>query len=138
MSTPGIYEAFETDTDAEKDGQWVTGIREGMDVLVARFGNERYRKSFQRRIKPYRQQFDRDALPEEKLIEITVEAMADGILLNWRGDGFVDRSGEAMSYTREAAVTLLNDLPEFRDEVLGISREFETFRKHVDEEAAKN
>ena len=134
----GIYAAYETDKAAETEGQWVTGLRQGMDVKVARFGNEKYRKSFQRRIKPFRQQFDRDAMDEGKLTEIMIAAIADGILIDWNGPGFVDRDGNALEYSRDAAVTLLTDLPDFREDIIALSREAETYRKQDQEESAGN
>jgi len=133
-----IYDAYETDKTAEDEGQWVRGLREGMNVKVARFGNERYRATFQRRIRPYRQQFDRGSLSEEKTSEIMVESIADAILLDWDGPGFVDREGNALPYSRDAAVTLLTDLPDFRDDIIALSREAETFRLEYREESAGN
>lgn len=135
---PSIYEAFETDTDAEVDGQWVRGIREGMNVLVARWGNTRYRKMFQRLIKPVRQQFDRGTLSDEEITKLTTQCMAETILLDWDGPAFVTREGEPLEFSREAAVQLMTDLPDFRDELVALARETETFRIAAREESAGN
>ena len=135
---PSIYATFETDRDAEVGGQWVRGIREGMDVRVARWGNERYRKMFNRLIKPVRQQFDRGLLSEDSITEITTQCMAEAILLDWEGSAFVGRDGEPLKYSRDAALKLLTDLPDFRDEVIALSRESETFRLMDREESAGN
>ena len=135
---PSIYEAFETDTDAEVDGQWVRGIREGMNVLVARWGNPRYRKMFSKLIKPVRQQFDRGTLSEEEITKLTTQCMAETILLDWDGPAFVTREGEPLEFSREAAVKLMTDLPDFRDELVALARESETFRIADREESVGN
>ena len=93
---------------------------------------------FQRLIKPVRQQFDRGTLSDEQLTDITTQCMASTILLDWDGPGFRNRDGTELKYTTAVCLDLLSSLPDFRDEVVTLSRESETYRLEQREGSAGN
>jgi hypothetical protein len=64
-------------------------------------------------------------LSDELATKISIEAMARTILLDWDG---IAHDGRELPYSVEAAISVLTDVPEFREIVFRASNTFETFR----------
>jgi hypothetical protein len=131
-----IYQHYATDEQAEIDGVWVE-LGEGARIKVARVGNPSYEKVLRQLKKPYRNITRAGGeIPREALDKITIEATAEALLLDWQG--LDDEDGTAIPYSKEAAKRLLGELKDFRETVVRLALEAETFRAEALEAAAKN
>jgi|DEB0MinimDraft_3_1074331.scaffolds.fasta_scaffold105072_2 hypothetical protein len=128
--------SFKTDRQSSEEGVWVD-MGEGCSLLIARKGNNKFAKKIQALIKPYQRQIEMNSMPEDKANELLAEAMAYGILLDWKG---LKLDGKEVKYSQTKAKELLNDpdLRDFRNAVDALSDDREKFRKESIEAAEKN
>lgn len=144
---------FSTNLEAEKNGVWVN-IGEGAEVLVARHQNSRHVEVIRRLTEPVKKLVRNNMLPEDQLEEIMLKAMAEAILLDWKGfteevpnpkyDEAVETSDanpktvkQPVPYSREKALEFLKN-KDFRAIVHEIATERESFRRQNVEDSTKN
>jgi len=125
------FSKFKTNQSLEIEGVWVD-IGEGAKVKVARVGNTAYAKYIERAYKPYRKMQRTGTVPEDLQRRIFIDAIANTILLDW--SGFTDDKDQPIPYSVDAAVKQLTDLKDFRELIVELAAEAETFR---DEEIAE-
>lgn len=125
------FSKFKTNQSLEVEGVWVD-IGEGAQVKVARIGNTAYQKYIERAYKPYRKMQRTGTVPEDLQRRIFTDALANTILLDWKG--FTDDNDQPIPYSVDAAVKHLGEYKDFRELIVEISTEAETFR---DEEIAE-
>lgn len=124
---------FSTNKKLEDEGVWVD-IGDGGKLKIARAGNKKA-VSYSRQVaKPHMAQIQFGKLSDEVATQIACEVMAECILLDWQGmtDGGVD-----LPYSKENALKMLTDYPDFRDYVSQIANERKTFQKEIDEAVTK-
>ena len=122
------------DKDAEMNGVW-ENLADDIRIKVARIGNPVYQKIWEREIRPYRAQMDRNLLSDEKSNEILTKVMAEAVLLDWEN---IEYKGKKFPYTKENAIELLNEFPDFRADVMFLANQQATFRADEIETAEKN
>lgn len=121
-----VFARYKTDVGAELNGAWIA-IGDGAELLVARAHNDNHQAALKRLQKPYTAVLNAGGeIPKDKREAMAVEAMVETILLGWRG--LQDEDGAEIPYTRENAVRLLTELPDFRATVAEIATTHETFR----------
>ena len=125
---------YKTDKDAESEGVW-EDCGEGLRVKVARANNPHHQRVIENMMRPYRRQISNGRLSNEKMTEITVKAMAECLLIDWEG---VEIDGKNVPYSREAALDLLTEYKDFREDVAELAQTMELFRATEIEEAEKN
>ena len=131
-----LYSRFATDSKLENDGVWVD-MGADLQVKVARFGNPVHEKVMEKLRRPYRNILRSGGqLPEDVQTKLTVQGMAEAILLDWKG--VTDASGKDLPHSIDNAVQVLSDLKDFRNEIAFLAMERETFRAQAIEKAAKN
>lgn len=128
---------FKIDHNVAEEGQWVD-IGDGVELKIARMGNRKYNETIRRLSKPHKYQIDNDTLPQEISEEIMNKAVAECILLDWKG--LEDDDGQPINYSRQKAFELLSDpdLAPFKRQVIGIAQTDETFRNEMVEDTVKN
>jgi hypothetical protein len=126
---------FQTSKSAEEDGIWVDVDGNGTKVKVARINNARYKKYFQKITKPYKRQIRNGTLAEELAEKLLVDALANTILLDWKG---FTKDGEDFLYSVDNARSFLQESADFRDFVSDAANEMENFRGEELEEARGN
>lgn len=126
---------FQTNKAAEEDGIWVDVDGNGTKVKVARINNARYKKYFQKITKPYKRQIRNGTLAEELAEKLLVDALANTILLDWKG---FTKAGEDFPYSVDNARVFLQESADFRDFVSDAANEMENFRAEELEEARGN
>jgi hypothetical protein len=138
-----LYKQFETDTSVEREGLWLeygtNSKGEAIRIRIARAGgsNDRYLKLLEARFKPHRRILQVDALEHRTLIEkISREVYAETVLLAW--EGVEDRDGNVISFSKDAAVKLMCDLPDLYSDIVQQSTNASLFRKSIREADAKN
>lgn len=131
-----IYQKYQTDSAAETQGLWIE-MGDNALIKIARLGHPKHEEVMKRLRQPHvaslRAGID---LPTNVSMALTIEALAEAILIDWKG--IQDDDGKEIPYSKEAAIKLLTDLPDFRDKVVFLSSQHETFRKSALENAAKN
>lgn len=130
-----IHKLFATNATKEIHGV-EHEIAPSVFVTVARFNN----KKFQSRLTEL--YADNKFLIEskteegdEKSQEIHTQAMAEKILVGWKGD--IGIKGEVLPYSVENAVKLLS-IPDFKDKIFALSNQTANYRLEADKETAKN
>jgi hypothetical protein len=119
-----LFTMFGTDKNAEKTGVWIN--YGDVKFLVARAGgsNIEYAERLKAKIRPLRNQIERDTLPKAEDDRITAEVYAETVIkdvqvLTSEGSwerGLPTEDGKVVPLTREGLVALLLELPDlFRD-----------------------
>ena len=129
-----ISKEFGTDERLEEEGAWVD-IGDGTLLCVARIGNKKYAKYFERLMKPHRAQFRTGNIPIE-LQEVNVtKTLAKTVLLGWEN---LTYQGKLLEYSVDNAIMVMSDLKDFRTMVTEIAGEMGTFKEEEVEETEKN
>jgi len=131
-----LRKRYESDPVAEVEGVWVEIDPDAKArVKVARFNNPEHEKCLEKLRKPYR---NMRSLPKSIGDKIMNESMAEAILMGWENISLDGK--KALPYSRENALKLLSDpeMHDFRETVLSIALEAESYRKSSLEEAAGN
>ncbi len=118
---------FKTDVTASEDGVWID-IDSDASVKVARANNKKFRKRLQQLTAPYKRLIEQDKISDDKLDELLVIALAECVLLDWRG---LSVNGENIEYSRENAIKILSDpaYVDFRDYIVSLSQDADVFRE---------
>lgn len=127
---------FKTDESKSNEGVWCP-VDPTTQIKIARYGNRLFQRALQREMKPYKQMIDKGALDDDTADLLLVTAMAEGILVDWRG---MTHGGEPLPYTRAAAIELLLDkkFRDFRELVVNLAQDMQLFREEEIEEDAGN
>lgn len=118
-------EQFRRDETKQTEGVWLA-FDDETQFLIADLNNRKFVKSTQKRIRKVNQNALRDDVDLQN--RITIEAMADAILLGWKG---VTENGQDVPYSKERAVKLLTEIPDLRNWVSEQAGNLENFRKEI-------
>lgn len=130
-----LYKQFKTNEAAEVAGVWVP-ISGTAKIKVARTGNPRHDACIKRLCTPYLKPGMRVTdLSEETWKQITIEAMAEAILVDW--EGITDDQDHTVPYSVEEAKKVLS-LKDFLEFVSKIAVSMENFREARIAELEKN
>lgn len=129
-----LKRAFEVDSRKEIDGVWQE-LGNGAAILVARLGNPNFRKAYNRIPNATRKMIENETLENDVGNKIYAGVIADTVLLDWKN---ILLDGKQFKYTRENAIKVLLDYPQFQNLVLELSQSLELFRTEELEEKAKN
>lgn len=125
---------YATDKAAE-----ISGIEkdfgDGLFIKIARIGNAEYKKFFQKLTKPHQKAIRRGVLSDEIADRLLIEAMANKIVLGWRG---MFEGKEEIKYSVENCIRILTEYPDLKDQINEIANEMESFKMEDDEELEKN
>lgn len=124
---------FSTNKALEEDGAWVD-IGDGGKLKIARAGNKKSIAHMRLISKPHLAQITYGKLSDEVATALAVEVLAEAILLDW--DGITD-GGKPLPYSKDNAIKMLTEYPDFRDLVSKIADERKTFQKEIDEAITK-
>jgi hypothetical protein len=113
------------DVTKEIDGAWIQYQDDGSRLLIARMGNPKNRKAYDRAQGRFKGKARKNRLTPDDRIEITSRCLAASILLDW--EGINDMDGKPLEYSEEMAYMALRwdlDLREFVAEQADISENF--------------
>lgn len=130
------FNEVKVNAELGENGVWIQHD-ETTSFRIARLNNRKFQKLFTKLMLPYRRQFDAGKLSNEKQIDIMCKAMAETILLGWKG---LTDSGELVEYSVDKAYEYLSmdGADEFRDLITGYAQDAETFREENLEQDVKN
>ena len=136
MTKITLYSAYESDPILEKAGVWIV-LAKDLEIKLASFGNDAHMEYLEKLQKPYKAQIRRDALPKHIDEDIHCRAMAKEVILDWRGEGWVDRDGKPLAYSVENAYTLLSDpkMKKLKADIIYLATNNETFRQMEEDKA---
>ena len=106
-----------------------------VEFKVARAGNSVFLAVSDRIEKPFRRKAQKGELSTEQTIDNMCQAMAEGLLMDWKGLSTED--GKEFKHSRENAFLLLRHNPEIREFVAEAAANAEAFRQATVEEDAK-
>ena len=106
-----LYEAYETDKKAEREGVWVEEVG-GARFLLSRMGgsNAKFQKGLTAAMKPHLREIQLGIVDTEALEPIMKKVFVDTILLGW--EFVTDRDGGILDFSKENAEKLFKDLPD--------------------------
>lgn len=137
-----LYKQFKTDASVEKQGvllQYGTNSK-GLPITirVARAGgaNDAYARLLESRLKPLRRQIANDTAQKSALLTIVREVFAETVVLGW--EGVEDAAGNALAFSKSAAVQLFTDLPDLFDDVQEQAQRSALFRAELNEADSGN
>lgn len=125
---------FSTDQQLEITGRWFN-FGEKARVKIARQNNPKNREAVRRVFAPYREATIGGAHDDTTAVKLLIEVMADSILVGWEG---LTEKGQPLPYSKENAVRLLTNLPNFRDWVVTQAQRMENFKDKSMEEDLGN
>lgn len=130
-----LEKLFKTDKVAEETGvdHYVGG---GVTLTIARQGNPAYQNYIGQLTKPYREEIEAKTLSDDIWEDIVVKAMAKTILVGW--SGVKNDAGEDVTYSEEAAFSMMKDMPDLREVVSTFSMSMENYRVSELEDDTKN
>ena len=149
--TGGMYKQFQTDESLEKTG--VELLYDGFRVTIARMGgaNKDFSKTFDRKTKPYRRAIETGTASSAVLEKITIETVAETVVLNWEVevDGEVEgervwkrgieaEDGSILDFTVANVIQTFENLPELALDIVNQAKRAELFRKDIRELEAGN
>lgn len=102
---------FKTNANVEVTGVW-HDLGDGK-IKIARYNNPVYQKAIRRLTTPFANLINAGTDESaDKASEITIEAMAEAIVVDWKD---VTDEGTPLEYSKENAVILLTKYPDFRE-----------------------
>lgn len=116
--------AYRTDRAAEEEGVWID-LDDQTTVRVARSNSKRFAEALNKHRKPHRQAIRSGTLPEETADAIVIGAIADAVLLDWKG---LQEDGKEVPATLENRVRVLSQYPDFRNVVAELAADMANFR----------
>lgn len=123
-----IKKQFETSEKHESGGVWVD-IGDGTSLKVARLGNKLHSEAMRAMLAPFKNR-PQEVVPQELINDV----LARTILISWEG---VTEDGADVPYSHEKAVEYLS-MKDFRDRVIRIAGDMETYRAEALVNAEKN
>ena len=118
---------MKTDVKKELDGSWID-YPGGLRLKIARLNNQNHQSYLldrRREIEQDKRFGPQDQISREDLRKISIEALADCVLLGWE---CMVEGGEVVAYNRENAIRILTQVPEFFRLVEGESTDIENYR----------
>jgi hypothetical protein len=139
-----LYKHFKTDTAAEQKGVVLEYPHLANDdgsvpsVRIARAGgsNDAYLKCIDVKFKPHRRAIQNGTLPRKIWEKLTREAFAETVVIGW--ENVQDETGKSITFSKDAALKLLEDLPELFKDIQEQSSDIALYRADVQEMSAKN
>lgn len=111
-----LYKNFKTSSVLEEEGIFVK-LKANEDGTIPTFkiarasrNNKRYVKTFEAKIRPFKDEIESGNLDPETDKRIMVDIFVSGVLLDWKN--VQDENNKPMLFNRDNAIKLLTDLPE--------------------------
>ena len=125
---------FKTDKAKEEEGIW-EDLGEGCSVLVARWGNPKMQKEYQRYPRTIRTRIEGGQASDAQADEIMSSIIAKTVLLDWKG---LKEDEQEVEFSAEEAKRILQDYPDFRTIVFEISTTASHYHEESVETSVKN
>lgn len=138
-----IFKQFKTDAKKEAEGVKVeySPNKDGSipSVTIRRAGksNKRYSKALEAATRPYRRQIELGTMADETAEKLLKGVFVDTVVIGWEHIQPND-DGIELPFTRENVLRVLEELPEWYDDLQKQSNSVVLFRDEAMEDEAKN
>lgn len=138
--TPGVFDVFETDRNAEEEGKWfdVFGDRGDGEIKLRGFASKASINCRRRLEAKYRRNMKTDGnYPQEITQRMIEEQLAEAIIMDWRGKSWKTKEGP-LKFSPDAALMILKRAPHLRNKISVLAGDMDAFRTADQEAAIKN
>lgn len=140
----GLFKQYKTNSAKEVEGVKVEFLEAQNDdgtiptFIIARTGssNKAYSKAVENATRPYRRQIELKTLKNEVAEKLMLPVFVDTVLKGWQN--VQNESGERIEYSRDAAIKLMEDLPDVYQRLQEEAGTLSNFLEQAVEEEAKN
>jgi len=140
----GLYNTFQSDSVREREGRWFeVAAAANNDKTIPGFkmarmhtNNPAYQAALERIYKEHGSSIENDIFESAKARPLLLQVFAETVMLDWRNVQPLD-NGVAIPYSSEAAIKLLEDLPDLYDLLRDYAKKLGYFRRKEEEEATK-
>lgn len=153
-----LYSMFRTDKAVESEGILVNYGDVRFRIARAGGGNQKFKKVFQQKAKPFRRQIDNELMSEEASDRLMAEVYAETVVLKWESlkkdehdeavrdehgnevwePVFVTEDGTRLDFNEKNVVKVLLDLPELFADIKDMAAKASNYRKALSEADAGN
>jgi hypothetical protein len=116
---------FDADISTIDSGVWAKWS--GAEFLVAHISNMKFQRALARLQQPHKKKLEAGTLDPKVNRDIVCEAMADGVLLDWKGVASKG-SKEPVPYSKESGLMFLKKNPDFRDFISEYAQNLSNYR----------
>lgn len=116
------------------EGEWFDA-GEGAKLLLARAGNDVYKRELERLKKPHNRRINNGTFSASENEKLHYQAMARGIILDWKGVQAED--GTDIPYDSDLGAQMLEDDPVLLGEIADFVADIENFRIKKEKETVK-
>lgn len=140
----GLHKQFKTDPVKESEGveiEFEDAQNEDESIptfTLSRMGksNKAYSKALDAATRPYRRQIELNTMKNDVAEELFLTVFINTVLKGWKN--VQDEAGNAIAYSKDAAKTLLTDLPDLYEFLQAEAKLAANFRDTALEAEAKN
>lgn len=129
------FSKLKTDENLENEGTWVD-YESTFRVKIARIGCRRYKEYMMKAGKPHMRSLKRGEIDNDLADDILRKAIAETILLDW--EGLYDDNDNPIPFSKENALTCLNESTDFYLEIFAMAQDRENFKIKDQAIAEKN
>jgi hypothetical protein len=115
---------FGTNKELEENGAWID-MGDGTQLKIARAGNKKAMDYSRQVSKPFQTQIRFGKFTEEGFTKLAIEVAAQCILLDWKN---LQEDGEDVPYSKENAIRMLTDYPDFRNFVSASAEDIKNYQ----------
>ncbi len=133
----GFLDRYSTDRSLEESGVWID-FGDGLKVQVRRLTSKTSRETRRKLEKPYTTQFRNREMPDSLQEELLNKQMSQAIVVNWEGVADPADPKKMLPYSPDNVLRMVQEFPDFRDDILTAAMERSTFAKEEREAAEKN
>lgn len=140
----GLHKQFKTNSVKESEGveiEFHEAQNEDGSVptfVISRMGktNKAYSKALEAATRPYRRQVELGTLKNEVAESLFMGVFVDNVLKGWKN--VQDENGKELTYSKDAAIALLTELPDVYDRLQEEAKLASNFRDSALDAEAKN
>ena len=97
----------------------------GAELKIARAGSVEFMRAKEKLERPYRKKIEKGALSIDVSRELNLKALAQTILVDWKG--VEDEDGKAVPYSEEIGIQAMSDDPDMLEFVMDVALDNENF-----------
>lgn len=124
----GFFDRYATDRNLEEQGQAVD-FGDGLKITIRRLNSKHSRETRRKLEKPYSGQYRGREMPESLQEELLNKQIAHAVVVAWEGVPNPDDPKKMLECTPENVLRMVQDFPDFRDDILTAAMEKSTFQK---------
>lgn len=117
---------FASDPTLEEEGAKID-IDDETTLIIARYGNIKFRKMRNRLIEPYQLKSGREGMSTDQADDVLNQCLAAHVLKGWKG---LKIEGQEIEYSKDMALKLFRDprFKSFKERVMGEANNLENYR----------